>query len=125
MDGMTLRFKDPRREEGFALSHFSRLSNCMGQGMAVCTILGSLAILTNHKPWDGAQYTKAEAQELSKWQMLIQIGMGAFLIITLGFGRLMGTSGILNTLGLEILVVFAHCCFICGVAICSKHYLAR
>ena len=125
MDGLTLRFIDPKREEGFVLSHGPRLSSCMDRGIVIVAIVGFVLVLATHKPWNGAQYAQAEAQELSRWHMFLHAGSCAFLAITLGFGRLMAKCGVFSTWVLEILVVFAHCCAIAGVVISPKHYLAR
>ncbi|CAK0909212.1 unnamed protein product, partial [Prorocentrum cordatum] len=120
----TLRFADPRKEEGFANTHKAQLSRNGACAMAAFTvsILMSLAV---HRFWDDSQYPTREALKLSRWQLLVHVVILVSFLISVGSGRLLAKHGMVSTLGLEITVVsacvFAMVCF----TVNPKHYMAR
>ncbi|CAK0811895.1 unnamed protein product [Prorocentrum cordatum] len=72
IDRYTLRFVDPMQEAGFARNHKALLSQYVGLTMGVFAAGSLLTSLTGHRFWDNSQYATTEAQELSRWQLIIQ-----------------------------------------------------
>ncbi|CAK0895016.1 unnamed protein product [Prorocentrum cordatum] len=124
IDRFTLRFADPMKEEGFARIHRARLSQNMSYAIGTVATVGLISVIA-HRFWDDSQYPTEEAQELSKWQMLIITVSILSLIFALGIGKLLADSNIASTIGLEILAVSAGSCFMVLLVTIPKHYIAR
>ncbi|CAK0816981.1 unnamed protein product [Prorocentrum cordatum] len=125
IDRVTLRFADPMREKGFADTHKAQLTRYVWLSIGAIVTVGLLVSVTAHRFWDDSQYPTSEARELSQWQMLIFYSSFVFLLLTLAAGLILTKHSVVNTLGLEVLVVSANVCFMMTMAIIPKHYIAR
>ncbi|CAK0885582.1 unnamed protein product [Prorocentrum cordatum] len=121
---LTLKFADPRKEEGFASLHKERLAHSMSYGAGVLAVEGLMSLMF-HRFWDDSQYRTEEARELRKWQMLIFVVVHVAGILALGAGRFIAKQKFSSTLALEILVVSAASCFMILIGVIPKHYIAR
>ncbi|CAK0841284.1 unnamed protein product [Prorocentrum cordatum] len=124
MDRLTLRFADPRKEEGFVRTHKVQLLKGMGVSMVSLTIvvLMSLAV---HRSWDDAQHEAQEARNLSRWQSVIHCIILGWMLVAFGSGRLLAKRNVVSTLVLEVIVVTTIALNMFLFAIVPKHYIAR
>ncbi|CAK0846784.1 unnamed protein product [Prorocentrum cordatum] len=120
----TLRFTDHRREEAFAHTHKAQLSHQMALGMAAICVWCFLN-LAARQFWDDSRYPTREARVLSRWQLLLTLGLVVFLLVVGGFGRLCAKRDLVSTLGLEVIVVSGITVGMILSVLIPKHYMAR
>ncbi|CAK0864614.1 unnamed protein product [Prorocentrum cordatum] len=124
IDRLTLRFADPRKEEGFARTHKVQLSKGMDVAMIslIIVVLLSLAV---HRSWDDSQHEAQEASNLSRWQSLIHCVILVWMLLAFGSGRLLAKRNIVSTLVMEVIVVTTVALNMFLFSIVPKHYIAR
>ncbi|CAK0875567.1 unnamed protein product [Prorocentrum cordatum] len=125
-DRLTLRFADPQKERGYANTHTAELCRATVRVIYAIAIAGLMWVLFVYRIWDDSENLTAEAKELSRWRILIFLGMLGSMILALGAGRLLVQRNIVSTPVLEALIVSSCICFVMLFAIfLPKHYLSR